>query len=178
MKIITQTSRLIIREFKPEEEHLFLDIDGDDQLTKYIPKRTVQESKQVFAKTLGEYTNTSGLGRWGIFNHEDTDFIGVCFLKPSEYDQNRIELGYRFHVKYWGSGMATELAKAVVAYGFDQVKLQEINAVTHPDNAASQRVLSKVGFKYYSDVFWYNEMVPLFKINKAEKNSDLAGITY
>ena len=160
---------MIIREFKPEEEPLFLLIDGDDQLTKYIPKRSTQESKQLFVNSLAEYYNNNGLGRWGIFNITDNDFIGVCFLKPSEYDHNSIELGYRFHFKYWGAGMATEVAKAIVAYGLHQLGLQEINAVTHPENMASQRVLNKAGFVQHGEVFWYHELLPLFKITKKEK---------
>lgn len=46
----------------------------------------------MFAKSLEDYTANTGFGRWGIFNTEDTEFIGVCFLKASEYDKNSIEL--------------------------------------------------------------------------------------
>ncbi|QEM19992.1 GNAT family N-acetyltransferase [Mucilaginibacter sp. P4] len=101
MNIITQTPRLLIREFTAEDEELVTTIDADDRLTQYVKKRTPQESKQVFKDTLKEYQNGSGLGRWGIFNITDNDFIGVCALKPSDYDKSRIELGYRLHLKYW-----------------------------------------------------------------------------
>jgi ribosomal-protein-alanine N-acetyltransferase len=166
MNIITQTTRLQIREFTPEDETLSLEIDADDRLTQYVKKRSPQESKQVFKDTLKEYKNQSGLGRWGIFNVIDDDFIGICMLKPSESDSNYIELGYRLHHKYWGSGIATELAIALVSYGLNEVKLKEICAVTHPNNAASQRVLSKAGFERHGDAFWYGEDLPFFKVSK------------
>jgi ribosomal-protein-alanine N-acetyltransferase len=166
MNIIAQTSRLLIREFTPEDEILLLTIDEDERLTQYVKKRTPQESKQVFKDTLKEYKNQSGLGRWGIFNMADNDFIGVCALKPSEYDSSCIELGYRLHLKYWGSGVATELAKALVYYGLHEIGLKEVCAVTHPDNAASQRVLSKAGFVPHGRAFWYGEDLPFFKAVK------------
>jgi ribosomal-protein-alanine N-acetyltransferase len=166
MNIIAQTSRLLIREFTPEDEILLLDLDADMRLTRYVKKRTAQESKKVFKDTLKDYKNLSGLGRWGIFNLADNDFIGVCILNYSEYDSKSIELGYRLHLKYWGSGIATELAQALVFYGLNEVGLKEICAVTHPDNTASQRVLSKAGFRQQGHAFWYGENLPLFKVSK------------
>jgi len=154
MNIITQTSRLLIREFITEDEELSTVMDADERLTQYVKKRTPQESKQVFKDTLKEYQNGSGLGRWGIFNIADNDFIGVCALKPSDYDKSRIELGYRLHLKYWGQGVATELAEALVNYGLNKVGLKEVCAVTHPQNTASQRVLIKAGFVQEGIVFW------------------------
>ncbi|HEX8023021.1 GNAT family N-acetyltransferase [Mucilaginibacter sp.] len=164
MNIITQTPRLLIREFTAEDEELSTLIDADDRLTQYVKKRTPQESKQVFKDTLKEYKNGTGLGRWGIFNIADNDFIGVCALKPSDYDRSRIELGYRLHLKYWGQGIATELAEALVNYGLNKVGLKEVCAVTHPQNAASQRVLIKAGFVREGIVFWYGEDVPFFRV--------------
>jgi ribosomal-protein-alanine N-acetyltransferase len=166
MKIIVQTSRLLIREFTPDDENISIILDEDERLTQYVKKRNLQESRQVFKDTLKEYKNQSGLGRWGIFNSANNDFIGVCMLKPSESDGSSIELGYRLHFKYWGSGIATELAQALVFYGLNEVGLKEICAVTHPDNAASQRVLSKVGFVPSGRAFWYGEDLPLFKVSK------------
>ena len=166
MNIIAQTSRLLVREFTPEDETLLLALDEDERLTRYVKKRTPQESKQIFKDTLKEYKIQPGLGRWGIFNIADNDFIGICILNYSESDKNSIELGYRLHLKYWGSGIATEVAKALVFYGLNEIGLKEICAVTHPDNAASQRVLSKAGFEPHGRAFWYGEDLPLFKVGR------------
>lgn len=166
MKIITQTPRLLIREFTPDDEELSVLIDADERLTQYVKKRTPQESRQVFKDTLKDYKNNTGLGRWGIFNTADNDFIGVCMLKPSDYDHNHIELGYRLHFKYWGLGIATELAGALISYGLNKIGLNEVCAVTHPDNAASQKVLTKAGFTRDGTVFWYGEQVPFFRVRK------------
>ncbi|WP_295720992.1 GNAT family N-acetyltransferase [Mucilaginibacter sp.] len=167
MNIIIQTPRLLIREFTAADEDLSLLMDEDERLTQYVKKRTPAESKQVFKDTLKDYKNKTGLGRWGIFNVGDNEFIGVCMLKPSESDGDKIELGYRLHLKYWGQGIATELAKALINYGLNKVGLLEICAVTHPNNAASQKVLLKAGFERWGEAFWYGEDLPFFRVRKA-----------
>ena len=96
------------------------------------------------------------------------DYVETNELNYSEYDSTRIELGYRLHLKYWGAGIATELAKALVFYGLNDAGLKEICAVTHPDNAASQKVLAKAGFIPHGRAFWYGESLPFFKVSKAQ----------
>ncbi|MDB5141707.1 MAG: family N-acetyltransferase [Mucilaginibacter sp.] len=166
MNIIIQTTRLLIREFTPQDEAIAMLMDEDDRLTQYVKKRSPKESKQVFKDTLKEYKTSFGLGRWAVFNVADNDFIGVCMLKPNEADANSIELGYRLHFKYWGQGIATELTSALVYYGLVEIGLTEICAVTHPQNIASQKVLAKAGFKPEGYTFWYGEQLPLFKVRK------------
>ena len=167
MNVIVQTPRIIIREFEPTELSLLLTLDADTRLIKYVKKRSVDETSQIFKDSLREYKNTSGLGRWGMFNPVDSDFIGICMLRPSDYDISSIELGYRLHYKYWGNGIATELTKALVAYGIDKLELKTICAVTHPDNIASQRVLEKAGLVRNGTVTWYGEILPFFTTGSA-----------
>ncbi len=166
MNIIAQTPRLLIREFTANDEKLSLIMDEDERLTQYVKKRSPAEAKQVFKDTLKDYKNKTGLGRWAIFNKADNEFIGVCMLKPSESETDKIELGYRLHFKYWGQGIATELSKAIIDYGFNKVGLLEICAVTHPHNAASQKVLLKAGFKRFGEAFWYGQDLPFFRVIK------------
>jgi [ribosomal protein S5]-alanine N-acetyltransferase len=69
----------------------------------------------------------------------DAGLIRLAFRGPE------VELGYRLKVPYWGKGYATEVARAWLAYGFDELALDRIVGVTNPDNVASQRVLEKIG---------------------------------
>jgi ribosomal-protein-alanine N-acetyltransferase len=162
MNIIAETQRILVREFDKNELHLLLSIDADERLTQYVKKRSVEESKRVFKDSLKDYKSGSGLGRWGMFNIADNDFIGLCMLKPSDYDASNIELGYRLHQKYWGLGIATELSKALITYGVEKLGLKEVCAVTHPANLASQRVLEKAGMVRQGTVFWYEAELPFF----------------
>jgi ribosomal-protein-alanine N-acetyltransferase len=166
MNIILQTPRIIIREFNADEESLLVNLYLDERVTQHVSKRSIEENKQKFADALKGYQDNTGLGRWGIFNPANDDFIGVCILKPADADPTQIELGYVLAEAYWGKGLATELANALVKYGFEQKSLTEICACTDPENIASQNVLTKAGLTRQGTIFWHGRDLPFFKIVK------------
>ena len=166
MNTILQTPRILIREFSPDEEELLVDLYRDEEVIKHVSKRTEEETRQKFRAAIKGYENNTGLGRWGVFNPTDSDFIGVCILMPNETDQVQIELGYVFRAKYWGRGLATELAKSLVYYGFNNKGLTEICACTDPENKASQNVLMKAGLVRDGNVYWHKRELPFFRIRK------------
>jgi ribosomal-protein-alanine N-acetyltransferase len=171
MNIIVQTPRLIVREFCPKEEILLVNLYKDERVTRYVTKRSEDETLKQFTEALAGYKSSPGLGRWGVFNPIDDEFIGVCILKPADSDPTRIELGYVLNPKYWGAGIATELSKALVFYGFEDIGLTEICACTHPENIASQNVLQKAGLVRDGNIFWHGADLPFFRIVKASPKS-------
>ena len=96
------------------------------------------------------------------------DFLGLVFLKPVK-DTPYVEVGYRMPQAHWGKGYATEAAHATIRYGFDVGGLNEITAVTHPDNAASQHVLTKCGLQR-DGTLNYNGRgeIPFFRLSKQD----------
>jgi ribosomal-protein-alanine N-acetyltransferase len=58
------------------------------------------------------------------------------------------DLGYRFKFQHWNKGYATEASLACLKIGFEQLKLQEIIAMVHPDNLTSMKVAEKCGFEF------------------------------
>ena len=77
----------------------------------------------------------------------DKKFIGGIALRLNQENKNG-ELGYWIGKPYWNRGYATEAAKAVVAYGFEVLKLNRIHAYHFKRNVASGRVLEKIGMHY------------------------------
>ena len=74
------------------------------------------------------------------------EFAGITGLKIRSADA-AAELGYWIGLPYWGRGLATEATAALVAYGFQQLRLNNIHAQVFTRNAASRRVLKKIGMK-------------------------------
>ena len=101
--IIVQTPRLTIREFLPDEEMLLVELYRDQRVTKYVPKRTEDDTRKQFSEAILSYKDNTGLGRWGVFNPIDGDFMGVCILKPADSDPTRIELGLRIGLQILGT---------------------------------------------------------------------------
>lgn len=71
--------------------------------------------------------------------------IGSCGFGRVD-ETGEIELGFLLAQKYWGKGLATEIAEAAMLYGFNKLGFREIIALTDLENIASQRVLEKIGF--------------------------------
>ena len=147
MRILARTPRFIIREFKAEEEDTYLSLFDDEEVTVHLPKRTQEEHRRLFTETLQEYEENSLCGRWGIFNNDNNDCIGMCLLRHFESSKDKMELGYVLHKKYWGQGIASEMAKIMIGYAFKQTGARQVVAVTTIGNLSSQKVLEKAGLK-------------------------------
>lgn len=105
------------------------------------------------------YFERTKMGGFLAIRKEDGAIIGDCLLvpiprrgvDPSDADARgpEIEVGYRFAKHAWGQGFATEAASAALAYAFaeDGGDQAVMVAVTQPANAASQRVLQKIGMR-------------------------------
>jgi ribosomal-protein-alanine N-acetyltransferase len=95
-----------------------------------------------------------GYSLWAVELKASRQVIGVAGLVHLQ-DGREIEVGYRFLEMHWGNGYATEAARATIAFGFDELQLERIVAVTLPDNRASRRVLEKCGLTFVGQAFVY-----------------------
>ena len=93
--------------------------------------RLSQETMKWFAIVVGESDELCG---------------GIGLMMEPDHD--RAEIGYWIGVPYWGRGIASEAAREVMRYGFEDLRLHRIFAVCYPDNPASVRILEKRGMKY------------------------------
>jgi [ribosomal protein S5]-alanine N-acetyltransferase len=84
--------------------------------------------------------------QWAVRKKDDGVFIGVVILEPY-HDPADTELSYLFLPEWWGSGYATEAAKAAMDFARDNMRLPRIVAETQTANAASCRLLEKIGMK-------------------------------
>lgn len=166
MRIIAQTPCFCIREFAPTDETIYLSLFDDKEVTLHLPKRTRHENLQMFRETFREYMEKKVLGRWGMFNNGDDEFIGICLLRPYLNNTQQVELGYVLAKKFWGKGIAAEMAQIMVAYAFTHTDIPEIVAVTTLQNTGSQKVLIKAGLERGDNVFRDGEELAFFSLKK------------
>jgi len=88
-----------------------------------------------------------GLGMFGVRLRDSCVPIGWAGLQPLD-GSAEIEVGYAFRKADWGRGFATEVAAAVVQWGFEERSLDRIVAVASAENAGSRRVMDKLGMRY------------------------------
>ena len=94
-----------------------------------------------------EHWGRHGYGRWAVVDKEDDRMIVWCGLGfLPEIDET--EVAYLLDKDYWNRGYATEAARISLVYGFEEAGLDSIIALSFPENAASRRVMEKIGMAY------------------------------
>jgi len=147
LKRIVETERLLIREFVEDDADAFFAFNGDPEVMRYTgepPAESVERVREMI-RDYPDYRR-HGFGRWAVVFKPHDRVVGFNGLKYlPELDE--VDLGYRFRSDYWGMGIATESSLAVVRYGFETLGLERILGLVLPGNAASIRVLEKVGMR-------------------------------
>lgn len=153
MRTSIETERLLLRELLPTDDVGMFELDSNPQVHIYLgnkPVTSIEQVREAIANIRQQYLE-NGIGRWAVILKETNEFIGWSGLKL-EKNVNGYEtfydLGYRFIQKHWGKGYAYETAKAFVDFGFNDMKLEKINAYADFDNLASRRVLEKIGMHF------------------------------
>src|ERR1041384_4893478 len=121
---------------------------SDPDVTKYIPIilfRTKEELEEFIPLTRQRWEER-GFGMFTVTTKENDTMIGYCGLQYLN-NSTEVEIYYGFSKNAWDQGFATEAARAVLRFGFEEIKLDSISGITQPENAASKKVLEKIGLK-------------------------------
>lgn len=115
-------------------------------------------------------------GMWLFRRHGDDDVVGRAGLKQAQIlGAPVVELAYALRQHYWNGGCATEMATAVLDWGFHTGGLREVVCYTTAANAASRRVMAKLGFRYARDFVHAGLPHVLCQLSASEWSSRMAG---
>lgn len=158
MKLETDRLYLEILDEKHFPDFLPLEIDPD--VMKFIRKEspTIEAARINFDRLLNYNKTYPGFGAFAVVKKNTSEFIGLGViihieLKP---ENEKYEIGYRLAKSAWGKGFATEIARRLIDYGFDDLGLSEIYGTTHPQHVVSQKTLMKAGLERIGDASYYN----------------------
>lgn len=170
MLVHTKSERLYFRNIVPEDENDLFEMDSDPEVHRFLGNNPVSSLDQIreVIQMLNKQYEQNGIARWAVIHRETDEFIGWAGLKYFGDEginghRHFYELGYRFKQKHWGKGYATEASKAILAYGFENLGLSSIYAITDLDHIGSQHVLEKCAFTnkgiveygQFGDVYWF-----------------------
>jgi RimJ/RimL family protein N-acetyltransferase len=148
--VILETERLTLREFDEGDVPAFYILGSDPAITRFTGDggfTSIEHAREVLCtRPLADYRKY-GFGRWACVHKKREEVIGFAGLKYLE-DLQEVDIGYRLLPAYWGVGLTTEAGRAVLDYGFVQLHLEEIIGLVDPENAASVRVLEKLGLAF------------------------------
>ncbi|MEH6373536.1 GNAT family N-acetyltransferase [Streptomyces sp. KLMMK] len=149
---VLRTERLLLVPYTPEDEEAFLALFQDPQVSRWMGDgpSSEEDDRALFGRIFTKVYARNLFDVWAV-RRPDGRLIGHAEIKPTEEVRGH-EIIYALAPEAWGSGLGTELAEAIVAYGFGTLGLTEVHATVAEPNKASLAVLERLGFEHVRDV--------------------------
>jgi len=144
-----RTERLVLRPFTSADAADVRRLADDPDVannTLTIPHPYPEGQAESWIATHAPGFEQGRLAIFAVTAAEHGALLGAIGLSI-EAAHARAELGYWLGREFWGRGLATEAARAVVAFGLEELRLERIGAGHFPHNPASGRVLEKAGLE-------------------------------
>jgi RimJ/RimL family protein N-acetyltransferase len=152
---VLETKRLILRRLILDDLDALFALYSDQEIRRYFPEGTLtyEETKEELEWFLNGHPAHPQLGLWATIYKETNQFIGRCGLLPWTIEQRpEVEVAYLLAKEYWGQGLGTEAAQAILEYGFEQLQLSRLICMIDPENQASIKVASKIGMTFEKEM--------------------------
>lgn len=166
-----ETYRLQLRRFRPDDLDDLAALILDPDVMRYVGNGlpgTLEEADSALTSIIRHW-ETHGFGRWAAIDKQSGQFVGFGGLRSL---LGTPEVVYHFAKAWWGRGLATELARASLRYGFEEHRFGQIVAVAKPENTASIHVMEKIGMHYEKRTSYYNIDVIQYTISKDDFRAD------
>jgi RimJ/RimL family protein N-acetyltransferase len=144
--VIFETPRLFARQIEPADVTAMHKVYGDADAMRWVgdgKPLDLSECRHWIEVTLRNYAKR-GYGMFALASRDTGAIIGFCGLVHPG-GQSEAELKYALSRAYWGKGLATEAAAAMLSFAASAQGIERVIATVDPDNIASQRVLLKAG---------------------------------
>jgi ribosomal-protein-alanine N-acetyltransferase len=178
-----ETDRLRLRPLARSDWDLISEMCTDPEVLKFVGD--VSNRERAAAELRAAIRRGAGgrLGVWCVLQRETGEKLGTAVLLPmpiekkdtdwsllqeDNYPDADIEVGYILKRSTWGRGYATEACRRLIRFAFEETELDEIVAVTDPDNAVSQKVLRKCGLRDEGFRRAYTEECSAFRLTRQQ----------
>jgi RimJ/RimL family protein N-acetyltransferase len=142
-----RTQRLVLRQWRDEDLEPFAMLNADPEVMRHFPATMTREESDALAQQQRGRIAERGWGLWALEVVDGASFVGFVGLAEPRFDAHftpAVEVGWRLAREHWGYGYATEAARTALAYGFDDLGLDEIVSFTTVANARSRRVMERL----------------------------------
>lgn len=145
-----RTDRLLLREWRESDLAPWAALNADPEVRRYLPGVPTREQCDAAVARFQAALEQRGWGFWAVEVRGTGEFIGFTGLDPVEEGQpfTGVEAGWRLARAAWGHGYATEAARAALEFGFAELGLPEILAITATGNDRSRAVMRRLGMTH------------------------------
>ena len=146
---VLETERLLLRKPEATDVDDLFEIRSNADTMRFIPRPVAQSPQEVadLLNVINTFLESNEKINWAMQLKSTGKFIGLIGyvdLKPYNY---RGEIGYVINENYRRRHLMEEAASRIVEYGFSEMSLHSIEAIVHPENVASQKLLKKLLFR-------------------------------
>lgn len=149
MKVL-ETDRLILRRLNIDDDEFIIELVNDPSFIRYIGDkgvRTLDDARNYILNGPVASYEKFGYGLFATELKEGNVPIGMCGILKRD-TLPHADIGFAFLPRYWNKGYAFEAAAAVMKYAREVLGMDQVLAITTPDNEASGRLLEKIGLRF------------------------------
>ncbi|SEG82924.1 ribosomal-protein-alanine N-acetyltransferase [Thermomonospora echinospora] len=167
---VLRTERLIMRRWRDADREPFAALNADPQVMEHFPAPLSRAESDALVDRIEAVLDAHGYGFWALEIAATGEFIGMTGLAPVLFDAPftpAVEMAWRLAPAAWGHGYATEAARRALTFGFAELGLQEIVAITATTNLRSQAVMRRLGMTYDpADDFDHPHLAPGHRLQR------------
>jgi len=149
-----QTQRLKLRRWRKTDLKPFAALNADPVVMEHFPSVMTEADTARMIARIEHGFRDNGFGLWAVEHSGTGVLIGFTGLAIPQFEapfMPAVEVGWRFAQEYWGSGYATEAARAVLAFGLGKAGLDEVVSFTTLANVRSTKVMERLGMTHDPD---------------------------
>ncbi|AGL15778.1 GNAT family N-acetyltransferase [Actinoplanes sp. N902-109] len=142
-----RTARLLLRQWREADVLPWARMNADPLVREFFPEILTYEQSTQSLERFRTGLAGRGWGWWALEHAAGGEFLGFAGLNPVDdgLPFKGVEVGWRLAREAWGHGYATEAGHACLDFGFDELGLDEILAVTAAGNTRSRAVMHRLG---------------------------------
>jgi len=146
-----RTQRTLLRNWVDADLEPWVAMNADPEVRRYFSFVATREQALAEAQRARTNLTRRGWGPWvlevpGVLPF--AGFVGLFVPAWSAHFTPAVEIGWRLPREAWGQGYASEAAAAAAAFALDVLQLDELVAITAPDNLPSRRVMTRIGMQH------------------------------
>jgi ribosomal-protein-alanine N-acetyltransferase len=144
---VLETERLVLREMDLSDIEDVYQIYAEPEVTRYYDLDTftnLEQAEALITRQQARFQKKEGI-RWGITFKDENVVVGTIGMMIVAHLRLG-GIGYDLGRPYWRRGIMSEALQVVIGFGFEQARVERIQALVMPGNEASGKLLEKLGF--------------------------------
>ena len=145
------TERLLLRPWRASDRAPFAALNADPRVMRYLGPPLARAASDALADRIEAHFAEHGFGMWAVEVRGVAEFVGIVGLGVARFEAHFtpcVEVAWRLAAAHQGCGYATEAARAALRFGFEELALAEIVALTTRENSASRAVMGRLAMQH------------------------------